>query len=137
MELQEVLRLHKMWISSECGGVRADLTRADLIEANLTEADLARADLIGANLKKANLLGANLTEADLTEANIDFASWPLWCGSLKAKIDKRLAVQLAYHFCAVTCNDPDVIAAQNTIYTLANQFHKSECVRLGQKELPK
>ena len=35
MELQEVLRLHKMWISSECGGVRANLTEANLRGANL------------------------------------------------------------------------------------------------------
>ena len=39
-ELAKVLRLHRMWLRSEPGGTRADLTRADLSEADLTDAYL-------------------------------------------------------------------------------------------------
>ena len=64
MELQEVLRLHKMWISSECGGVRADLRVADL------------------------------READLRGADLDYSCLPLWCGSLKANFDDKVTTQI-------------------------------------------
>ena len=44
-ELAKVLRLHRMWLRSEPGGTRADLTRADLTRADLSEADLTDAYL--------------------------------------------------------------------------------------------
>jgi hypothetical protein len=99
----------------------ADLSGADLSGANLSKANLSGADLSGANLSKANLSKANLSGADLQGAvlseaylrradlsganlqgaNIDFACWPLWCGSLHAKVDERMARQLLYHAFAV------------------------------------
>ena len=42
--------------------------------------------------KKADLRGANLRGA-----NIDFACWPLWCGSKDVKADDRLVAQLIFH----------------------------------------
>jgi hypothetical protein len=97
-------------LRDENGVVRlscADLRFANLREANLSFADMARADLTGAYLTRANLTGANLrrtnlteanlTEANMTEVNIDYASWPLWCGSLGAKVDRKILAQLAYH----------------------------------------
>ena len=125
--LDEILRLHKLWLEGKDGGKRADLAganlrRADLAGANLYGANLSKADLFGATLKGANLegatlkgaglAGANLQGANLSRANIfgaglecanlrgadlDLASWPLWCGSLSVKIDARIAAQLAYH----------------------------------------
>lgn len=59
-------------------------------------------------------------------ADIDFACWPLWCGGLHVKIDKRIACQLAYHFCAQECDDPEYIEARNAILNFANQFHRAE-----------
>ena len=56
----------------------------------------ARTDLRGANLRGADLRGANLSGADL-----DFAAWPLWCGSLQVALDERLQAQLLYHVLAV------------------------------------
>lgn len=103
-ELQEILDAHKKWINNEDGGVRADLRRADLRGANLSGADLRRADLRGADL--------------------DFSCWPLWCGGLVVKVCKRIAVQLAYHFCKLDCDDPEYIAARNAILDFANQFHR-------------
>lgn len=80
--------------------------------------------------KRANLQGANLRGAYL-----DYSCWPLWCGSLDVKVCKRIAAQLAYHFCRLDCDDPEVIAAQNALIPLANQFHRvDECGRLEPKE---
>lgn len=124
-QLENVLKLHQKWMINEPDGKRANLRGADLREANLREA----------NLRGADLWGADLREADLREANLDYSCWPLWCGSLDARVCKRIAAQLAYHFCRLDCDDPEVIAAQNAIIPLANQFHRvNECGKLEPKE---
>ena len=159
-QLKNVLELHRKWIDDEPDGKRADLweadlwradlrdanlrganlweadlRRADLRGADLWEADLWRADLRDADLRGANLWEANLWEADLRGANLDYSCWPLWCGSLDVRVCKRIAAQLAYHFCRLDCDDPEVIAAQNAIIPLANQFHRvDECGKLEPKE---
>ena len=115
-ELEEVLRLHGMWLRSENGGKRAVLRGADLQGADLRGADLQGADLRGADLQDANLRGAN----------IDYSCWPLWCGSLDIKVDRRIAAQLAYHFCRLDCGDPDYIEARNAIVNFANEFRRVE-----------
>ena len=107
----------------------ANLRGADLRGADLRRADLSGADLFGANLRDANLRGAdlrraNLSGADLSGADLDFSCWPLWCGGLAVKVCKRIAVQLAYHFCKLDCDDPEYIAARNAILDFANQFHR-------------
>ena len=94
-----------------------------LLDFNLRGADLCEADLCGANL-----CGADLRKADLRGANIDYACWPLWCGSLGVKVDVRIARQLAYHLCALDCDDPEYIKARNALLPFANQFHRvQEC----------
>ena len=124
-QLKNVLELHRKWINDEPGGKRANLREADLRGANLREADLR-----GADLWEADLRGANLWEADL-----DYSCWPLWCGSLDVRVCKRIAAQLAYHFCRLDCDDQEVIAAQNAIIPLANQFHRvNVCGKLEPKE---
>ena len=75
---------------------------ANLCGANLHHSDLCDADLRGANLRGANLCDADLYHANLCDANIDYACWPLWCGSLGVKMDVRIARQLAYHLCALS-----------------------------------
>lgn len=85
-------------------------------------------NLSGLNLCHADLCHADLRDANLRGADIDYACWPLWCGGLHVKIDKRIACQLAYHFCAQDCDDPEYIAARNAILSFANQFHRAaEC----------
>jgi uncharacterized protein YjbI with pentapeptide repeats len=77
-KLNEILRLHKLWINNDPHGVQANLSVADLREANLREANLREAnlrgaDLRGANLSGADLRGANLRGADLREADLSGA----------------------------------------------------------------
>ena len=130
-QLKKILELHQKWINEEPGGERADLRGADL-----RGADLWGADLRGADLRGADLWGANLRRADLREADLDYSCWPLWCGSLDVRVCKRIAAQLAYHFCRLDCDDPEVIAAQNALIPLANQFHRAdECGKLEPKEV--
>src|SRR5574344_1076805 len=184
-ELNEILRLHKLWLTDKVGGVKANLKGADLkgaelecadlkganLEgadlkgANLADADLSEARLIGAdleganlewailnsaNLNSANLKSANLNStnlrsanfkgADLSEANLDFACWPLWCGSLAVKICSRIAAQLVYHVvraCQSVTDDADVVAFCHdpVVIRLANRFHYAdECGRIEVKE---
>ena len=105
-----------------------NLCEADLHRANLCEADLCGANLRGADLHRANLCEADLHRANLCGANIDYACWPLWCGSLGVKVDVRIARQLAYHLCALDCDDPEYIKARNALLPFANQFHRvQEC----------
>lgn len=99
--LREVLEKHKKWLNDEAGG------------------------------RKADLCGANLRGVDMRGANLDFSCWPLWCGSLDVIVDKRIAAQLAYHFCRIICDDDEVKAAQKALAPLANQFHRvEECGRI-------
>ena len=76
-KLDEILSLHKKWLSGDPDGVRANLRGANLSGANLSEANLSEAYLRGANLRWANLSGANLSEANLSGANLSEAnlSW--------------------------------------------------------------
>jgi uncharacterized protein YjbI with pentapeptide repeats len=121
----------------------ANLSGADLSGADLRRADLFGADLFGADLRDANLRGAdlrraNLRRADLRRADLDFSCWPLWCGGLAVKVCKRIAVQLAYHFCKLDCDDPEYIAARNAILDFANQFHRvGECGKLEKIDIAK
>lgn len=96
VNIEERLELHQKWIRNEPGGIRLEEHGADLRGANLRGADL------------------------------DYACWPLWCGSIGAKIDKHIWCQLAYHLCAVEINDPDCIHYRNMLLPIANHFHRVE-----------
>ena len=109
----------------------ADLSGANLMEANLKDTNLINTDLSGADLRGADLRGANLRGANLKGADLDYSCYPLWCGSLHIKADKRLACQLAYHLCSLQCDDADYIKMRNSILDFANQFHRvDECGKL-------
>jgi uncharacterized protein YjbI with pentapeptide repeats len=69
-ELQEILRLHELWLDNEECGVRADLSNANLTCADLSFADLRRANLRGADLRFADLRRANLRGADLSGTDL-------------------------------------------------------------------
>lgn len=85
--------------------------------------------------KKA-ILDYDLSDADLSDANLDYSCYPLWCGSLHIKADKRLACQLAYHLCSMQCDDADYIKMRNSILGFANQFHRvDECGELEEREV--
>ena len=114
----------------------ADLSGANLMEANLRDTNLINTDLRGADLRGADLRGANLRGANLKGADLDYSCYPLWCGSLHLKADKRLACQLAYHLCSIQCDDADYIKMRNSILDFANQFHRvDECGELEEREI--
>ena len=69
-ELEEILRLHKLWIDDVDGGRKAKLTRADLRGSNLSFAYLNWVDLSGADLTGANLWVAYLADAKLGGAKL-------------------------------------------------------------------
>ncbi len=115
---------------------RANLREADLQGSDLREANLQYANLRGANLQEANLQGADLREADLQGANLwganlrhadlDFSAWPLWCGSKGVRVDRRIAAQLAAHFCVLECDDPDYQTARDAVLPFARSSHRAE-----------
>jgi hypothetical protein len=77
-ELNEILRLHKLWLENDITGVRADLSSANLRSANLRYANLRSAvlryaDLSSANLRYADLRSADLSSADLRSADLSSA----------------------------------------------------------------
>lgn len=165
--LNEILHKHRLWLQTKDGGERANLQDEDLRYANLKcadlrlakmqcanleEADLRCAELRGANLQgedlqsanlenadlgSANLWHANLEGANLQDANINYSAWPLWCGSLKAHVDNRIAIQLLYHALSVVQHSPYVSEdIKRTLLTpevvgVANRFHRvDECGKL-------
>lgn len=103
-ELKVILEKHQRQLHGEEGGERANLRTADLRGVDLCDADLRGADLRGANL--------------------DYSCWPLWCGSLDVRVNKRIFAQLAYHLCRVIVDDEECKAAQEALYPIANQFHR-------------
>ena len=150
--LNEILRKHKLWLDDADGGERADMQDADMQGAkmrgakmqyanmqyaNMRGADMQYADMQGANMRGANMRGANMQDADMRGANIDYSCWPLWCGSLKAHVDDRIAIQLLYHALSVVQHSPYVSEnIKRTLLTpdvveVANRFHRvDECGEL-------
>ena len=117
----------------------ADLSGAKLEGAKLSGAKLSGAKLEGAKLEGADLSGADLSGAKLSGADLDYSSWPLWCGSLNAKIDKRIFCQLLYHTLRAgkSVEDEEVQALLNNpdVLKLANQFHRvEECGKLEPRQ---
>lgn len=109
-KLEQILKQHKLWLA-ENGGKRADLS-----EANLSWADLRGADLRGADLRGANLRGAD----------IDYSCWPLWCGSKTVKVDLKIAMQIAAHFCALDCDEKEYKSARKAILKFAQKSHRAK-----------
>lgn len=128
-ELCGVLDRHAKWLRGEAGGKRADLRWTDLrgldfCGADMSSSTLQESDLRGANLTNATLRSVAMIGANLRGADMDYSSGiPLWCGSLGVKVDKRLAAQMAYHFCRLACGSPEVKAAQAALEGLANKSH--------------
>ena len=119
----------------------SDLRQSDLQSAILEDSELQGADLRGALLQHSNLRGAGLRHCDLRGADLDYASWPLWCGSLNAYVDDRIAIQLLYHTLSVVQNSPYVsedvkkalLSAENV--RIANRFHRiGECREIKEWE---
>ena len=150
--IEDMLNSHAKWLNNEYDGQRADMRGADMQGANMRHANIRGANFGGTNMRcadmrgadmqdadmwGADMQGANMRGADMRGADIDYACWPLWCGSFDVIVDARIAAQLAYHFCRLVCDDPMYIAARNAIVEFANQFHRvDECGRLEKIEVP-
>jgi len=145
-KLDEVLRLHKAWLKNEPGGVMADLSGADLRWAYLSGADLSGAYLrgadlsgaylcgaylCGADLRWADLSGADLCGADLRGADLDYTDWSLSCKTTHVKVDRKIAAQLAAHFCVLICDDPDYIQARDAVMEFAKTSHRAKDLGLA------
>ena len=110
-----------------------------IIEAESFKEAVEKAVEEKTDLRSANLEEANLKGVDLSGANLDYSSWPLWCGSLSVKIDKRIFCQLLYHTLRAgqSVEDEEVQALLNNpdVLKLANQFHRvEECGKLEPRQ---
>ena len=129
---------HKVTVSIlfsfECKTIRECVIKAVNKKANLHGADLSGADLSGADLRGADLNWANLNEADLSGANLDMSCFPLSCRSLRMKTNKRLRVQLCFHFLSLIKYGDEVTDEEKKIFkdlkAYANQFHRTDVERL-------
>lgn len=114
-KLNDIIKNHELWLSGN-GGERADLSWADLRGADLRD--------------------ANLREAELREAELDFSCWPLWCGSLYAKADCKIVIQLLYHTMRLAKNSDIDEDLKNVLFSRklidqANRFHRvKECGKI-------
>lgn len=146
-ELRTVLDLHEKWMRKKSEGTRAILVHSDLKFACLQYANLQgaifrdtifwNASLRDASLRDAllcdvDLRGTNLRGTDFRGADIDYSAWPLWCGSLEAYIDDRIAIQLLYHLLRPVQASPYVSQEvkkrllTDDLIDLANRFHRVE-----------
>lgn len=78
-KLNEILRLHKLWLENHKDGVRAHLAGDNIGGANLEGAilrvaNIRSANLAGANLERANLEYAHLEETILLRADLEYAN---------------------------------------------------------------
>lgn len=101
----------------------ANLRNADLQWVDLRFSDLRNADLSFSDLSTADLRNVDLREADLRGASLDLSCWPLGCGSVDVIVGARIARQLAYHFAAIKCDDPEYLAVRNSLLDFANKSH--------------
>lgn len=113
----------------------ADLSGACLEDANLSYAHLSNANLTGTVLSGTVLIRAELSDADLSGAYLDYSCFPLWCGSLDVKIDKRIFCQLLYHVLragnSVKDEEVEAFLSDEKALALANKFHRiEECGKL-------
>lgn len=67
--LNNVIRVHKLWLEKHPHGVRADLSYHNLNGMDLSGADLSYANLTNTQLKWTNLENVNFTGAILEGAN--------------------------------------------------------------------
>lgn len=121
---------------------RAYFRNARLRRANLAHADFTDADLCYTDLSLTILVETNLTGADLYAANLDFSCFPLWCGSLRAKANESLIIQLLYHTLSLVENsdvsqDLKQALLTDDLLRIANKVHHMyECRKIGSPHTP-
>ena len=112
-DLDQMIKDHQLWLNNDPKGKRLVLVNKDL--------------------RGSDLSGSNLIGSDLRGCDIDYACWPLWCGSFDVKVDKRIFTQLAYHLCKLDVDENEELKQyQELLKPIANQFHRidRDCERL-------
>ena len=113
IELEEVLRLHSLFLSNNVLGEKANLREANLSGANLRGSDLREANLRRADLRGSNLSWANLREAlgdstiiktlQTTDYNINYYQDRLQIGCKNYSVEEWLAFS-DYAISEMDCN---------------------------------
>ena len=106
-ELEEIIKLHGMWLRGEDGGKRADLSDSSLDRASLDGASLDRASLDGASLsfafvacvtgkklyRVANGIGESGRSLTLLAEGKE-KDWLWWIGCFNGKNEKALRKEI-------------------------------------------
>jgi hypothetical protein len=50
---------------------------------------------------------------------------------MNVKVNRKIATQLAAHFCVLDCDDQDYIAAKNAIIEFAKTSHRAQDLGIG------
>lgn len=74
-DIQEMIKLHKMWLNKEEGGVKLELCQKDLQELNFSNADLRNATFDWCDLKNANFENSNLENANFEDSYLSYVSF--------------------------------------------------------------
>lgn len=109
--------------------------KCKFIETDLSTSSISQCEFIESNLYDVNLTRTNLNnssfDAETDYSNVDFSvakyiintSFPLGnLSNLSAKINRKTAILLAYTFCSIKCDDPEVKVAQNKLMNFANNI---------------
>jgi hypothetical protein len=74
-QLNEILKLHKLWLLDNTKGQRADLSNADFRHADFSYTNLSNANFSNTNLSNANFNYAYLDYANFSNANLKYANF--------------------------------------------------------------
>ena len=86
-ELNEIVRLHNLWLIGDEEGKKANLRGADLRGADLREADLRGADLRGADLNSAaNVVSVTGIGSARRMTTYRADTDEIWCGCFKGTL---------------------------------------------------
>ena len=123
IEIQEILKLHALYLQGDPNGSRANLYGANLRDANLSGANLQGANLSGANLQGANLYGASLQGANLRDTNL--------CGANLYDANLRDANLCSANLCSA--NLQKTILQDKVMFTF--QFNRHTAYYFGNHEI--
>src|SRR5882724_2109381 len=73
-ELSKILQKHELFLSSQVGGLRADLKFRNLTGLILNYVDFRQADLAGTKLLSVQMVGSRLSDASLFGADLRMAN---------------------------------------------------------------
>jgi uncharacterized protein YjbI with pentapeptide repeats len=72
--LNEIVRLHKLWLIGDPAGKKADLSYSDLRGSNLSYSDLRGSDLSYSNLRGSDLRYSDLRGSDLHGSDLRYSN---------------------------------------------------------------